>query len=237
MARTGASAALRAGIDGWLAGQPPLDLIVTMDDAAIYSAFRVPGAFRGDRGAGSRPGQPLLAHARRGRQGGQGQPDPGRAPASDRHRLIAAYSPEASGPSACSAPCRSACRRNSGSPASRDRRGQPLALKVQVYLPQHNARFATPAEDQGTAFVPFAGALDDILCIHEDRTVANDNTVRYKRLALQIPADRHRRHYVKATVRVHEYPDGTLAVFHGPRCLARYKAGGEPIDTSTRQAA
>ena len=64
-------------------------------------------------------------------------------------------------------------------------------------------------------------------CIHEDRTVANDNTVRYKRLALQIPADRHRRHYVKATVRVHEYPDGTLAVFHGPRCLARYKAGGE----------
>ena len=58
-----------------------------------------------------------------------------------------------------------------------------------------------------------------------------------KRGLLQLPADRHRRHYVKATVRVHEYPDGTLAVFHGPRCLARYKAGGEPIDTSTRQAA
>ena len=76
----------------------------------------------------------------------------------------------------------------------------------EVYLPQHNARFATPAEDQGTAFVPFAGALDDILCIHEDRTVANDNTVRYKRLALQIPADRHRRHYVKATVRVPSIP-------------------------------
>ena len=28
----------------------------------------------------------------------------------------------------------------------------------EVYLPQHNARFATPAKDQGTAFVPFAGA-------------------------------------------------------------------------------
>ena len=130
----------------------------------------------------------------------------------------------------------------SGIPNSKASNG-PAALQTlnrflkEVYLPQHNARFATPAEDQGTAFVPFAGALDDILCIHEDRTVANDNTVRYKRLALQIPADRHRRHYVKATVRVHEYPDGTLAVFHGPRCLARYKAGGEPIDTSTRQAA
>ena len=107
----------------------------------------------------------------------------------------------------------------------------------EVYLPQHNAHFATPAEAQGSAFVPFAGALDDILCVQEERTVANDNTVRYKRRVLQLPADRHRRHYVKATVRVHEYPDGTLAVFHGPRCLARYKAGGEPIDTSTRQAA
>ena len=54
-------------------------------------------------------------------------------------------------------------------------------------LQQHNARFATPAEDRGTAFVPFTGALDDILCIHEERTVSNDNTVRYKRLALQPP--------------------------------------------------
>ena len=29
----------------------------------------------------------------------------------------------------------------------------------EVFLPQHNARFATPAEDRGTAFVPFTGAL------------------------------------------------------------------------------
>ena len=107
----------------------------------------------------------------------------------------------------------------------------------EVFLPQHNARFATPAEDQGTAFVPFTGALNDILCIHEERTVSNDNTVRYKRLALQIPAGRHRRHYVKARVRVHEYPDGTMAVFHGPRCLARYHADGQPIDSQTREAA
>ena len=107
----------------------------------------------------------------------------------------------------------------------------------EVFLPQHNARFATPAEDRGTAFVPFTGALDDILCIHEERTVSNDNTVRYKRLALQIPAGRHRRHYVKARVRVHEYPDGTMAVFHGPRCLARYHADGQPIDSQTREAA
>ena len=113
----------------------------------------------------------------------------------------------------------------------------PNRFLKEVFLPQHNARFATPAEDRGTAFVPFTGALDDILCIHEERTVSNDNTVRYKRLALQIPAGRHRRHYVKARVRVHEYPDGTMAVFHGPRCLARYHADGQPIDSQTREAA
>jgi hypothetical protein len=38
-----------------------------------------------------------------------------------------------------------------------------------------------------------------------------------------------RAHYVKARVKVHEHPDGTLAVFHGPRCLARYSAQEEEI--------
>ena len=56
-------------------------------------------------------------------------------------------------------------------------------------------------------------------------------------MSLQIPADRHRHHYVKARVRVHEYPDRTLAVFHGPRCLARYKEDATPIENSDRQAA
>ena len=107
----------------------------------------------------------------------------------------------------------------------------------EVYLPRHNARFQVTPEAEGSAFVPVAGALDDILCIQEERTVSNDNTVRYRHRLLQLPADRHRRHYVKATVRVHEYPDGTLAVFHGPRCLARYRADGEPVDTPSRQAA
>ena len=97
----------------------------------------------------------------------------------------------------------------------------------EVFLPQHNARFATPAEDRGTAFVPFTGALDDILCIHEERTVSNDNTVRYKRLALQIPAGRHRRHYVKAGV--HEYPDGHRRPL---RCLAN-NADALPIRRQT----
>jgi hypothetical protein len=108
---------------------------------------------------------------------------------------------------------------------------------AEVFWPAHNARFARPAEEAGSAFVAFAGDLADILCVQEERVVGNDNTVRYKGRTLQIPADRHRHHYVKARVRVHEFPDATLAVFHGPRCLARYRADGSPMETAGQQAA
>jgi transposase len=106
------------------------------------------------------------------------------------------------------------------------------------YLPAHNRRFATAAEEQGNAFVPFVGTgLHDILCHQEERTVGNDNTVRYKRLSLQIPPDKHRYHYVRVKVRVHEYPDGTLAVFHGPRKLAHYNDHGELINPKPKEKA
>ncbi len=100
------------------------------------------------------------------------------------------------------------------------------------FLPAYNRRFAVPAPEAGTAFVPWRGSgLADLLCVQEDRVVANDNTVRYQGRSLQIPQDPHRFHYVKVTVRVHAYPDGTLAVFHGPRCLARYHVDGQLIET------
>ncbi len=92
----------------------------------------------------------------------------------------------------------------------------------ETFVADFNARFMVPAAEPGTAFVPYIGpGLADILCVQEERTVGRDNTVSYRRKTLQIPADRHRHHYVRATVRVHEYIDGTLAVFSGPRCLAR----------------
>ncbi|MDE3020100.1 MAG: hypothetical protein KGO52_11345 [Nitrospirota bacterium] len=102
------------------------------------------------------------------------------------------------------------------------------------FLPAHNRRVAVPAAETGTAFVPWIGTpLAEMLCVQEERVVANDNTVRYQGRSLQLPQDPHRFHYVKVTVRVHAYPDGTLAVFHGPRCLARYSAEGVLRETSS----
>jgi hypothetical protein len=86
-----------------------------------------------------------------------------------------------------------------------------------VYLPVHNARFAKPPAIAESAFVPVhdPDALADILCVEETRTVARDNTVSYGRLTLQLPSSPQRPHYVRAQVKVHEYPDGAMAVFLG----------------------
>ena len=96
------------------------------------------------------------------------------------------------------------------------------------YWPRFNASFTAPARESGSAFVPLLEiGLDDILCLQEARTVQADNCVRYRGMTLQIPAQAHRCHYVKAKVRVHEYPDGSLSIFHGPRRLARYNVTGQ----------
>ena len=39
------------------------------------------------------------------------------------------------------------------------------AFLREIYLPATHTRFAVPAEAEGSAFVPFTGSLDDILCI------------------------------------------------------------------------
>jgi len=98
------------------------------------------------------------------------------------------------------------------------------------YLPQHNKRFSVPSEEEDSAFIPWVGqGLEDILSVQEERTVGNDNTVRCKGLCLQIRKDKHRYHYVRVKVRVHEYPDGSLAIFHGPRRPTNYTPGRELI--------
>ena len=108
----------------------------------------------------------------------------------------------------------------------------------EVYLPAHNARFAKPPALPESAFVAAdAALLREILCVQEERIVARDNTVAYAGLRLQLPESPLRAHYVKARVVVHEYPDGSLAVFHGPRLVARYDNQGNLIRTEPLKAA
>ena len=229
----------------WLAGREPMDLIVTMDDATseIYSAFLVEeegtaSTFRALMEVFGAHGLPLSLYTDRGSHyfhtptaGGPVDRDNptqvGRALAHLGVEHIAAYSPEARG------------RSERMFRTLQDRLVKELALASittvqaadafirEVYLPAHNARFAVKAEQDGSAFVAIGGVdLNEILCIQEERQVGNDNTVMFHRLRLQIPPSPLRPHFVKARVKVRHYPDGTYAIFHGPRRIGRYDAAG-----------
>ena len=80
----------------------------------------------------------------------------------------------------------------------------------------------------------------DVLCVQEERQVGNDNCVRWQGRVLQIPPSPLRPHFVRGTVRVHDYPDGTVAIFKGPHRLASFPPAAEPraghgrVTTATR---
>jgi transposase len=237
----------------WVEGQM-WDLIVTMDDAdsTIYSAFFVDeegtmSSFRGIQDVIEQHGLFSSLYADRGSHywvtseaGKVDKDNPTQVHRALQHlgiELIAAYSPEARGRS----------ERMFGTLQGRLPQELRLAgitdmasanrFLAETFLPDHNRQFTQAPTDIGTAFIPWVGPnLDDILCVQEERTVGNDNTVRYDRRILQIPADKHRHHYVKTKIRVHEYADGSLAIFHGPRCLARYRADGTLLN-QTKAAA
>ena len=239
----------------WVAGKR-WDLIVTLDDATNehYSMFLVEeegtlSSFRGVKETIEARGLFCAFYSDRGSHywhtgeaGGKVDKKNltqfGRAMKQLGIEMIAAYSPEARG------------RSERAFATHQGRLPKELALAgitdleeanrylSEVYLPHYNAEFTRPALEEGSAFVGLQGVdLDDILCEQYARTVGKDNCVQFERRVLQIPADRHRCHYVKATVRVHRYPDGTLALFHGPRRLARYNAQGQPLERTTVQAA
>jgi transposase len=240
----------------WLCGRPPLDLIVTMDDATstIYSAFLVEeegtdSSFRGLLEVFCAHGLPSSLYTDRGSHyfrtpkagevvDKQQLTQVGRALKQLGIEHIPAYSPEARG------------RSERMFDTLQDRLVKELALAGvgdieaanrfigEVYLPEHNARFAKPAELAEIAFVEVADKkmLGEILCAHEERTVGRDNTISYGRRTLQLPESRARPHYVKARVILKRYPNGTMAIFHGPRLLARYTAEGE-LETGQRKLA
>lgn len=147
---------------------------------------------------------------------------------------IAAYSPEARGRS------ERAFQTHQGRlPQELARAGITDMLSANRYLEQvyrhsHNREFCVPSTLAGTAYVPFiSGSLPDILCEQHERTVGNDNCVRFEGMSLQLPSDELRHHYVRTKVRVHRYVDDTLGVFHGPRKLASYDAKG--VQTTTKE--
>ena len=245
-----------ASTHAWLPGDAgKQDLVVTMEDATseLYSAFLVDeegtaSSLRGVRDVVAKHGLFCSLYTDRGSHyfetpeaGGRVSKTVltqfGRALNQLGIEHIAAYSPQARG------------RSERAFATLQNRLPKEFALAGigtveaanrwlrEVYIADHNARFAIEAEQEGSAFITDAiGSWREILCIQDERTVGNDNTVKWQTLSLQLPPSRLRPHFVKAKVRVHAYPDGQLAVFWGPHRLADYEADGTLIQTE-RQAA
>ncbi|HMW17752.1 MAG TPA: hypothetical protein PKN13_07885 [Accumulibacter sp.] len=70
-----------------------------------------------------------------------------------------------------------------------------------------------------------------------NRIVGNDNGVSFEGMKLQILANCHRCHYVKAKVTVLRHTDRTRAILHGPRKLADYDEAGKVIPPNLKGAA
>lgn len=231
----------------WVANQK-WDLIVTMDDATNehYSMFFVQeegtvSSFRGVQEVIEKQGLFCSFYSDRGSHYWYTPEAGGKV---DKHNLtqfgqamkrlgiemIAAYSPQARG------------RSERMFRTHQERLPKELALTgitdmeaanrylQKVYMPAFNNEFKQPAAVEGSAFVPWIGGeLEEFLCERHERVVGHDNCVSFNNLKLQIPADPHRCHYVKTKVNVLRYPDGKLAILHGPRKIASYDEAGQEI--------
>jgi hypothetical protein len=239
----------------WLPDGPALDLVVTMDDATseIYSAFLVEeegtdSTFQALLEAFGRQGLPLSLYTDRGSHyfhtseaGGKvarGEPTQvGRALAHLDVEHIAAYSPQARG------------RSERLFQTLQDRVPKELVLAGITTMRKPMSGCATLIYRRTTCASrrrPNRRAVRSSRCpgwiwprscaFRKRRVVGNDNCVSFLNRKLQIPESPLRPHFVKATVKVHQYPDCSLAVFHGRRCLGRYDNNGAPIGAPRAEA-
>jgi transposase len=145
-------------------------------------------------------------------------------------RMIPAYSPQARG------------RSERGFRTWQGRLPQELRLRQittlegannflrQSYIAEFNEKFARPAAEKGTAFVPLQRPdLNRIFSIQHERIVNKDNTVRWENLFLQIEPTRLRSTMADLNIIVYEHLDGTLAIGYGPYTVGYYTPDGQPM--------
>ena len=228
----------------WVLGKK-WDLVVTMDDATgeIYSAFFVAqegtqSSFRGVRDVLEREGIFASFYSDRGSHywntpvaGGRvDKENPtqfGRAMMELGILMISRYSPEARGRSEKMFKTLQGwlCTELSElGIVEMDEANRFLGNKL---VGDFNRRFMVAPAEEGSAFVPlFDVKLDDILCLKHPKVVGNDNCVSYKGMRLQIPPVEDRYHFVRARVMVHEYSDGSMAIYHERCRLGSYDSEG-----------
>ncbi len=84
------------------------------------------------------------------------------------------------------------------------------------FIPQFAKRFGETPRDPVSVWRPWPKGADpfDVLCVKAERTVANDNTIRYNNETFQLAPAHGRHHFVQAKVEIRQRPDGTIRVVH-----------------------
>lgn len=239
---------LDASTHQWIAGLPMQDLVVALDDAdgrILYAQFfpqeGTASTFAALEGVLRRYGRFCELYTDRGshfcrtEQAGQGPAEEQNGQVSQALRAlgirqILARSPQARG------------RSERAFGTLQGRLPQELRLNriadyaaanrylEQSFIPDFNRRFTVKPAQTESAFVKLAGIeLELVLSARHDRIVRNDNTVVFQNLSLQLPPSKHRTHFVRCPVIVHQFSDRTLGVSFQGRLLARYDPAGQPL--------
>jgi len=106
------------------------------------------------------------------------------------------------------------------------------------FVPDFNRRFTVQPPQPGNAFTRLAGIdVTLLVSVQHDRVVANDNTVVFGKLTLQLPRLRDRLHLARCPVLVHELLDDSLGVSFSGKLIARFNRQGAALPTLSGKAA
>jgi len=86
----------------------------------------------------------------------------------------------------------------------------------EIFIPRYIKRFGKSPEDPVPAWRVLPESMDirNILCRRFQRTVKNDNTVSVNGTQIQLLPTKFRLHFVKATVNINQWVDGSYHIFH-----------------------
>jgi len=118
---------------------------------------------------------------------------------------------------------------------------------LQDFLPAYNQQFAIPAKQAISVFrqSPSIEKLDRTLCIQHRRVVANDHTISFEGLILQIPPNKRFYSLAKREVDVLQLKEGHIEICCGKQVVAHFSPASvtrmmhqyEPPKTELRLAA
>jgi len=236
---------LDASTHEWIAGLPRQDLVVALDDAdgrILYGRFfpqeGTASSFAALEGVLRRYGRFCELYTDRGshfchtEQAGQGPAEEQNGQVAQALRAlgirqILARSPQARG------------RSERAFGTIQGRLPQELRLNgitdyqaangylEQLFIPDFNRRFTVKPAQKESAFIRLDGlGLELLLSSRYERVVRNDNTVTFKSLILQLPQTKHRIHFARCPVTVHQFADGRLGISYQGHLLARYDSAG-----------